>query len=156
MKAFRFRLESVLTLREQAEQAAQQNCARAYAAAEAAAAEVRSAERAIEAAEQAQRAQLAGGSRAGELEHLRAYTVLLQECKRELECALAKARRQAEAAWQQLLVATQQRESLERVRSRQHRAHAYETARAEQRTLDECVGRNPALKGTWRKGSTDL
>jgi flagellar FliJ protein len=156
MKAFKFRLNAVLTAREQAEQAAQQTCARAYAAVEAAVAAVRSAESAIDTAEQAHRAQLAAGPRAGQVEQSRAYTVLLHERRSALERELAEARRQAETARRQLLAATQQREALERVRSRQKRARDYETARAEQRILDDCVGRGPALSKAWKEGVAEL
>jgi flagellar export protein FliJ len=156
MNAFKFRLDAVLTAREQAEQAAQQMCARAYAAVETALADVRAAESAIDTAEQAHRAQLAAGPRAGQLEQSLAYTVLLHERRLELERKLAEVRRQAETARRQLLAATQQREALERVRSRQKRTHDYETARAEQRILDDCVGRGPALSKAWKEGVAEV
>lgn len=146
MKAFRFRLEAVLTLREQAEQAAQQACARAYAAVEAAAAQVRAVGEAIAAAQQAHLLELANAPRADQIEHIRTYISHLQERQSLLERALAEARRRADAACRQLIVATQQREGLERVRLRQHRAHAYATARLEQSVLDECVGRRPGTE----------
>jgi flagellar export protein FliJ len=150
MKAFRFRLQAVLTLREQAEQTAEQRCARAYAAVEAAAARVRSAEAEIDAAEQAHRAQLAAGPRAGQLEQLRLYAGFLHERRRQLARELAETRRRADEARRQLLLATQQREALERLRGRQQRAHDYQSARAEQQTLDELVGRGPSLSAAWK------
>jgi flagellar export protein FliJ len=156
MKAFQFRLEAVLTLREQAEQAAQQACARAYAAVEAAAARLRSAEAAIATAEQTQRAHLAAGPRAEQLEQLRAFTVLLRERRVLAERELAEAGQRADAAWSRLLLATQQREALERMRGRQRRLHDYETARAEQKVLDERSGRGPALAGAWRESVADV
>jgi len=94
MKAFRFRLQAVLTLRDQAEQVAQQRCARAYAAVENATARVRSAEAEIDGAEHAHRAQLAAAPRAGQLEQLRAYAGLLHERRRQLARELAEARRE--------------------------------------------------------------
>ena len=150
MKAFRFRLQAVLTLREQTEQAAQQRCARAYAAVEIAAARVRSAEAEIDATDQAHRAQMAAGPRAGQLDQLRLYVSLLHERRRQLARELAEGRRQAAEAARQLLLATQQREGLERLRGRQRRVYDYQTARAEQQTLDELVGRGPALSGAWK------
>ena len=150
MKAFRFRLQAVLTLREQTEQVAQQRCARAYAAVEIAAARVRSAEAEIDATDQAHRAQMAAGPRAGQLDQLRLYVSLLHERRRQLARELVEGRRQAAEAARQLLLATQQREGLERLRGRQRRVYDYQTARAEQQTLDELVGRGPALSGAWK------
>jgi flagellar export protein FliJ len=150
MKAYRFRLQAVLTLREQLEQAAQQHCARAYAAVENAARRVRSTEAEIDAAEQAHRAQLANAPRASEIDQLRLYAGLLHERHRQFSCELAEARRRADEAWRQLLLATQRRETLERLQDRQRRVHDYQNARAEQQTLDELVGRGSALSGAWK------
>jgi flagellar export protein FliJ len=155
MKAFQFRLQAVLVLREQSEQAAQQRCARAYAAVEDAAWRVQSAKTEIDAAEQAHRAQLANGPRASQLDQLRLYAGLLHERRRQLSRELAEARRQADDAWRQLLLATQQRETLKRLRGRQHRVHDYQNARAEQQSLDELVGRGPALSGAWKASIMD-
>ena len=148
MRAFRFRLQAVLTLREQAEQIAQQRCARAYAAMEKAADRVRSAEAEIDATDQAHRAQVIASPRAGQLDQLRVYASLLHERRRPP--AGAEARRRADEAWRQLLLATQQREGLERLRGRQRRVYDYQSARAEQQTLDELVGRGSALSGAWK------
>jgi flagellar protein FliJ len=150
MKAFRFRLQAVLTLREQAEQVAQQRCARAYAAVESALTRVQSVEAEVDATEQAHRAQLAAGPRAGQLDQLQLYAGLLHERCRQLARELAEARRRADDAQRQLLLATQQREALERLRGRQRRAHDYQAARGEQQTLDELVGRGPALSEAWK------
>ena len=109
MRAFRFRLQAVLTLREQAEQIAQQRCARAYAAMEKAADRVRSAEAEIDATDQAHRAQVIASPRAGQLDQLRVYASLLHERRRQLARELAEARRRADEAWRQLLLATHPR-----------------------------------------------
>jgi flagellar export protein FliJ len=150
MKAFRFRLQAVLTLREQAEQVAQQRCARAHAAVESAVTRVQSVEAEIDATEQTHRAQLAAGPQAGQLDQLRLYASLLHERRRQFARKLAEARQRADEAWRQLLLATQQREALERLRGRQQRAHDYQTARGEQQALDELVGRGPALSEAWK------
>jgi flagellar export protein FliJ len=150
MKAFRFRLQAVLTFREQTEQVAQQRCARAYAAVENVAARVRSAEAEIDATDQAHRAQMIVGPRAGQLDQLRLYASLLYERRRQLARELGECRRQAAEAARQLLLATRRREGLERLRGRQRRVYDYHTARAEQQNLDELVGRGPALSGAWK------
>jgi len=78
------------------------------------------------------------------------YASLLHERRRQLARELAEARRRADEAWRQLLLATQQREGLERLRGRQRRVYDYQSARAEQQTLDELVGRGSALSGAWK------
>jgi len=151
MKAFRFRLQAVLTLREQAEQAAQQVCAGACAALDRAAARLRSAEAGIAANEQLWRARLAAGLRAEELEQWRLYAGLLYERRTRMASELAQAREQLEEARRQLLLATRQREALERLRHRQRRMHDYEAARAEQKFLDELSQRVPLLASSGRE-----
>jgi len=156
MKAFRFPLQAVLTLREQAEQTAQQQCAAAYAVVRAAATRLRIVNAAIAASEDARRAQFAAGTTADQVEQSRRYAVLLDEHRARLGHELAEACRHAEEAWQQLVAATQRREALERLRGRQRRLHDYQSARAEQKLLDELAGRGPTLAETWRGAFTEL
>jgi flagellar export protein FliJ len=150
MKAFRFRLQAVLTLREQAEQDAQHRCARACAAVDQAAACLHAADAAIAAADQLRRARLAAGLRAEELEQSRLYAARLHDHRTRMARELAQARQQLEQASHQLLLATRQRETLERLRRRQHRIHDYEAGRAEQKILDEFSQRSPALASSAR------
>jgi len=150
MKSFQFRLQAVLTVREQAEQSAQQRCARAYETVEAAAGRLRSAEAAIVAVDELRGRELAAGARADRIEQLRNYTVLLHERRTVLVRELTEARRQAEAAQRQLLFATRQRETLERLRQRQRRKHDYAAAQTEQKILDDLAGRPAILLDTWR------
>lgn len=151
MKAFRFPLQAVLTLREQDEQTAQQRCAAAYAAVKAAAASLRAVDAAIAAAEDSRRCQLVAGTTGDRLEQARRYTTLLSERRSRLGHELAEACRLAEEAWRQLIAATQRREALERLRGRQRRLHDYHAARAEQKLLDEIAGRGPSLAEAWRE-----
>jgi flagellar FliJ protein len=151
MKAFRFRLQVVLTLREEAEQAAQQLFARAFLGLEQAAARLRSAEAAIAANDQWQRTRLAAGMRADELEQSRLYSALLEERRTQLAREAARAQQQVEEARQKLLQATRQREILERLRERQRRVYDYQAARAEQKLLDELSKRAPILAGSGRE-----
>ncbi|MGA2863787.1 MAG: flagellar export protein FliJ [Verrucomicrobiota bacterium] len=151
MKAFRFRLQAVLTLREQAEQTAQQVCAGACVALDQAAARLRSAEAEIAANDQLWRARLAAGLRAEELEQWRLYAGLLYDRRTRMARELAQAREQLEEARRQLLLATRRRETLERLRHRQRRMHDYEAARAEQKLLDELSKRVPLLASSGRE-----
>jgi flagellar FliJ protein len=147
MKAFRFRLEVVLTLRQEAEQVARRLCARVFAALEQANGRLRSAEAAIAADDQRRRARLAGPLRAVDLEQSRRYGALLEEHRALAVREVACAQEQLEAARQKLLLATREREILERLRERQRRAYDYQAARAEQKLLDELSQLGPAPIG---------
>ena len=156
MKAFRFQLQAVLTLRGRAEQAAQQRCAQVYAAVERAAVRLRFADSAIAASDEMRRTQLVAGARAHRVEQLRSHSVLLQERRTRLALELAEAQQQAEEAGRLLTVATQRREALDRLRSRQRRVHDYQAGRAEQKLLDELSGRGPTLVDAWRETPLNL
>lgn len=156
MKAFQFRLQAVLTLREQAEQAAQQSCALAYAAVSTAATRVQVVEAAIAASDESRRVQLTAGTRADQLEQLRTFAVLLAEQQIGRMRELTKARLEAEAAWSFLLLATQRREALERLRQRQQSLHAHEAARTEQKNLDELAGHGRTLAEAWRETAVNV
>ena len=155
MKAFQFRLQAVLTLREQAEQTAQQSCARAQAAVAAAAARVSVAEEAIAASDESRRAQLAAGARADEIEQWRAFGTLLGERRAVRARELAEALQRAEGSWRLLVIATQRREALERLRRRQRLIHTCQTARVEQKILDELAGRGSMLTEAWREAAAN-
>jgi flagellar FliJ protein len=147
MKAFRFRLQVVLTLRQEAEQAAQQLCARAFLALEQATDRLRSAEAAVAADDQRRRSRLAAGLRAAELEQSRLYSALLDERRTQMAREAARAQQQMEEARHKLRLATRQREILERLRDRQRRAYDYQAARSEQKLLDEFSRCAPMLAG---------
>jgi flagellar export protein FliJ len=151
MKSFRFRLQAVLTLREQAEHEAQLRFAQACAVVDNGEARLRSADAAVAASDEMRRTQLAAGSRACQLEQLRLYAVLLAERRTHIIRELTEARARAEGARRELLFATQRRESLERLRGRQRRAHNYQASRAEQKLLDELAGQGPTLSEVWRQ-----
>lgn len=69
---------------------------------------------------------------------------------------MTEAQKQAEEAGRLLTVATQRREALDRLRSRQRRVHDYQAGRAEQKLLDELSGRGPALAEAWREAPVGL
>ena len=152
MKAFRFRLEAVLTLREQVEQAAQRAYSRALQAAEAAILAKRAAESEIVQLDQLQASRLAERLPATELEHLRNYRGFLQERLALRHRELAEAQRRAEEARLVLVAARRQREALERLREHQRRVYDYEVARGEQKILDEMAHRSPTLAHAWQEG----
>ena len=140
MKAFRFSLEAILTLREQAEKAVQVRCAQAYAAERRAADNLREAEAALATAEQAQTVLLQKGCAAAQVEQLRSYSLFLEARRLEFMRAHEESKKRAVDAQAQLITATQKREALERLKNRQRIAHSYNAARLEQLTLDELTG----------------
>jgi flagellar export protein FliJ len=156
MKAFQFRLQAVLTLREQAEQAAQQSCALAYAAVGAASARLRAADEAIVVSDESRRAQLSAGARADQIEQLRVFSVLLGERRAGRIRELNEAQQRAREAWSLLVTATQRREALERLRLGQRSVHTYQAARAEQKLLDELAGHSRPLAATWRETGANV
>lgn len=145
MKAFHFRLEAVLSLRQQAEQAAQQRSAEAQRAVQNALAQLDAAEATLLAAQHQRLSSLGTGCQVMLLEQLRAYEIVLRERRALRARELAVAREQAEKAQVQLIKATQEREALEHLRDRQRRTHAYEAARGEQKALDEMSARKSLL-----------
>jgi|SRR5208283_4793789 len=154
MRLFRFRLQGVLTVREQVEHEAQLRYARACAAVQRAEGRLHSADAAMAASDEMRRAHLAARSSAGQLEQLRLYAVLLSDLRARVVIELGEARTRAEEARRQLIVATQHREALERLRGRQRRAHDYQAARADQKLLDDLAGKGPTLAELWRQTFT--
>ena len=151
MKQFLFRLQAVLMLREQAEQTAKLRCARAYAVVNEAATRLRLAEEAMTASHESRRNQLVAGARAEHIEQLRAFGARLSERQISRMHELSEARLRAEDATRLLVLATQERESLERLRRRQQSQHTYRAACAEQKDLDELAGHGQTFAETWRE-----
>jgi len=117
---------------------------------------VREAEEAIATLDESRRAQLAAGTRADHIAHLRAFGVLLEERRAGQVLELDEARRTAEEAWRLLVIATQRREALERLRRRQRIVHVAQAARVEQKILDELAGRGSKLADAWREAAIDV
>jgi flagellar FliJ protein len=156
MKAFRFRLDAVLNLREQAEQKAQQRCAEAQRAVQRAIAQLEAADSAVDEAEAQHRALIRGGCQAGQLQKMRLYEVELRHHRDRRADELATAREQAEEARTRLVAATQAREVMEHLRHRQRRAFEYEAARADQKALDEMSARGLTLATAWQGERTEI
>ncbi|MBI3911653.1 MAG: flagellar FliJ family protein [Armatimonadetes bacterium] len=143
MRRFRFRLESVLQLRELREREAEQALAKAWA-------RVRAAERDHQAAVRAcsvSAARLAG-LRAGAVEM---HEVAVQEAyhaRCEATCALtevalATARQELTQRQEALRVAAQASEALRRLRAEEAARHRYAALAEEQKTLDDLAPRRP-------------
>jgi flagellar FliJ protein len=156
MKAFRFSLQAILTLREEREQEAQRHYARRLRAAEAVDAELATVGRHLTALATEQQARLQTGLAASELERLGQYRSVLEERRVRLQQDLARARQAAELARGALVQATQARQALDNYRQKLHRLYDQTLARDEQKLLDELAGRRAALAGAWRSAPETL
>ena len=151
MKPFNFSLSTVLQVRETEEQQARENHATAQEALDALLMQQRLVEEAIESNLAACRQAFDGQVRSGTIAHLQAA---LRELRVQLEAFQPEVQRlstEAQARFQELLQARQRRESLEKLKDKQHTAHRQYEARTEQQALDELVllretaGQNPKL-----------
>lgn len=153
MKSFRFPLEAVLTLREEREQTAQRNVARALAVVAAIQTSLGSLERELHGLGSELQRRLARGVPACELGQLGSYQVVLTERRTRLQQDLRVADEAVQQARAELVRATQDRQALENYRTRLRRAHDANQARAEQKLLDDLAGRTPPF-GTCRRISS--
>ena len=139
MKPFNFSLSTVLQVRETEEQQARENHATAQEALDALLMQQRLVEEAIESNLAACRQAFDGQVRSGTIAHLQAA---LRELRVQLEAFQPEVQRlstDAQARFQELLQARQRRESLEKLKDKQHTAHRQHEARTEQQAIDELV-----------------
>lgn len=148
MKRYQFPLESLRRLREQREEAAQQRHAKALAACRTAAEQLEAASTRLAEARDWFSLVLAEKLEAGKLMNVRAWCTALEIKQREHFKALNDARRVADETLREMMVATRDREALDRYRERTRRAYEYEVRREEQKIADEMAaqpGRNGGL-----------
>ena len=139
MKPFNFSLSTVLQVRETEEQQARENHATAQEALDVLLMQQRLVEEAIESNLAACRQAFDGQVRSGTIAHLQAA---LRELRVQLEAFQPEVQRlstDAQARFQELLQARQRRESLEKLKDKQHTAHRQHEARTEQQAIDELV-----------------
>lgn len=146
MKPFRFRLESLLTLRLREEDKVRE--ALAYAETRRARAEeAQSAgEAALEALDQALMAQRGGRLNCqNHLLMLQAMETQRRECVR-LATVVRQSRTEADYKRQDMMKARREREIVEELRDRQKAQNAAEAARAEEREISDMIGARHALR----------
>lgn len=137
MKPFRFPLKPILSLKEQAEQLARERYAATLRACEEAAARVQQASVELTECWTGLCQKLASGVASDELLRARAWCNVLELRVKERAAALEKTRLAVDAVWQELMLATRERESLDRLRERRRLAHNRIVQAAEQKELDE-------------------
>jgi flagellar export protein FliJ len=137
MKSFHFSLSALSVLREQQEQAAQKKYAEALQFCEAAAVSVQMASQELMTCWHELTYKLSSGVSAVEFLRARAWCNVLELRLKERTSALEQARLKVDAVWQEMLLATRDRESLDRLHHKKRRAYNTEAQRQEQKELDE-------------------
>ena len=137
MKRFHFSLSALSVLREQQEQAAQKKYADALRVCEEAARRVQTASNELTISWHELTSKLSAGVSAVEFLRSRAWCNVLELRLKERTAALEQARLKVDAVWQEMLVATRDRESIDRFEEKKRRAYNTQVQRAEQKELDE-------------------
>jgi flagellar export protein FliJ len=137
MRHFRFRLESVRSLREHAEQRAQEELARELDAKAARMAELSLAREGLSAARGQATPTLGGGATADVLRAQQAYLERRQHEERIALASVADQEHAVEVRRHQLGERAREREQIERLRDRRLREHQRARTRAEDASLSE-------------------
>jgi flagellar export protein FliJ len=141
MKAFRFTLEAVRTLRQRRENEALEQYAQALGARQQVLDLLESIDEKISQSRTAIRALLADGCDASEATHAYAAHGVLEKRRDECVTALGHAERRVNAASQVMLLARQQREIVDIFCEKQKARHQKLELREEQKLLDEFASR---------------
>jgi flagellar export protein FliJ len=147
MKRFHFSLSALAVLREQQEQASQKKYAEALRTCEEAAGRVQTASRELSNGWQDLNGKLAAGVSALEFLRSRAWCNVLELRLKERTAALEQARLKVDSVWHEMLVATRDRESLDRFQAKKRRAYDREVQRREQKEMDELAIQLAATPG---------
>ena len=137
MKSFQFSLSALSVLREQQEQAAQKKYVEALHFCEEAAGRVETASQELMTCWRDLTGKLSAGVSAMEFLRARAWCNVLELRLKERTGALEQARLKVDAVWQEMLIATRDRESIDRFQAKKRRAYNTQVQRAEQKELDE-------------------
>ena len=141
MKAFRFTLEAVRTVRQRQENEALEEYSRALCAKQQMLELLAGIDQRISRDFEFMRKLLADGCSAAEAAQAQSYQRALQKKRDEAAAALSQAERKVNAASKAMLAARQQREIVDVFREKQIAAHQKLEAREEQKVLDEFAGR---------------
>jgi flagellar export protein FliJ len=147
MKRFHFSLSALAVLREQQEQAAQKKYSEALRTCEEAAGRVQTAGRELSSGWQDLTGKLTAGVSAVDFLRSRAWCNVLELRLKERTAALEQARLKVDAVWHEMLLATRDRESLDRFQSKKRRAYDREAQRREQKEMDELAIQLAATPG---------
>ena len=137
MKPYRFPLKSLRVLREQKERIAQKRYVEALRASEAAAARLDASSHELAAAWTTLCEMVAEGVTVARLHQTRSWCGELERRCEQLTAALKSAQKMAHEAWREMVLATRDREALDKLRDKSRRAYDREVQRDEQKQLDE-------------------
>jgi flagellar export protein FliJ len=137
MKAFRFTLEAVRTLRQRQEQEAMETYARALLARQQVLDLLADMDQRIGRDFAQMRQMLAGRCTAAQAAQAQSFHASLEKKRDDCVAALGQAERRVNAASQDMLAAHQQREMVDVYRKKQHAVHQRLEMREEQKILDE-------------------
>jgi flagellar export protein FliJ len=152
MKAFRFTLEAVRTVRQRQEHETQEQYAQALLARRQALARLEQAQAELEEARQEWRGKLSAGVSAVHASQAHTHRSSIEKRCEECATLLGAAERRVNAAFQAMLTARRQREIVDKVFARQKARHAREMTRLEQKMLDELAGRRVSSILSWNPG----
>ena len=137
MRSFQFPLQPLRALREHKETAARERYAGALRACEEAAARVQLASTELTGCWTTLCEKLANGVKGIDFLRARAWCNVLELRVKERASALEKARHNVDAVWQDLMLATRERDTIDRFFDKRRLAYDQEFQREEQKNLDE-------------------
>lgn len=150
MKRFRFTLQALLTVRQRAEQLAQERYAARIANQERARKALNLAEATLATAATTLRQQMGRGLLAAELAQRHTHLRTLEWSRAQAEEGCRSASRAVEPALREMLEARRRREAVEQFRRRQLQRHDREVQREDNRLLDEFALRRATPSLVWR------
>ena len=139
MKPFRFPLKRVLDIRSDEEGQAQELYARAVRLVEQFNERRRQVENSLEANLEECRSECSGPTKSGRVVQLRTMLEVLREKLKAMEPEAAELKVVLDEKWQELVIARQKREAMDKLQDRKKEAHEREMAREEQLGLDEMI-----------------
>ncbi len=142
MKAFRFPLESLRTLRQQREQATQQHYARTLTLCDGAARVLQLAEMELLTGHALLQSELATGASAARIINLQTWCKVLELRRNECAAVLQAAQTEASEAFRALTAAARDREALDKFHEKSLRAWERTLLSAEQKMFDELAIQN--------------
>lgn len=147
MRAFRFPLASLRTLRQQRERTAQQRYARALVVCDGAGRVLQLAEEELRAGHTLLVGELKAGAAAGRIVSLRTWCAVLEIRRNECAAALAEARRHADDTFRLMTAAVREREALDRFHDKAQ--HLWQRAfhADEQKLFDELAVQRQSAAG---------
>jgi flagellar export protein FliJ len=141
MKAFRFTLEAVRTVRQRHEQEAMEQYAQALLARQRALSRLEEIQRQLNVAWQEIRTRFSAGCTAAQAVQVHGYRQTLEKRREECAAALGEAERRVNAALQVMLAARREREIADKFFEKQKSRHTREHLRLEQKMLDDLAAR---------------